>query len=71
MPVPSWIELSIIDVCNRSCVFCPKSNPLVAPDTYQQMENNLIEKLDRILKKWVLKDLLLYVVTENLCYIKM
>ena len=20
MPVPSWIELSIIDVCNRSCV---------------------------------------------------
>ena len=48
MPVPSWIELSIIDVCNRSCVFCPKSNPLVAPDTYQQMENNLIEKLGQI-----------------------
>lgn len=51
MPVPSWIELSIIDVCNRSCVFCPKSNPLVAPDTYQQMENSLIEKLGQDLKK--------------------
>ena len=38
-------------------VFCPKSNPLVAPDTYQQMENNLIEKLGQDLKKWVLKDL--------------
>ena len=25
-PIPSWIELSIIDVCNRSCSFCPKSD---------------------------------------------
>ena len=23
-PIPSWIELSIIDVCNRSCSFLPK-----------------------------------------------
>ena len=23
-PIPSWIELSLIDVCNRKCVFCPK-----------------------------------------------
>ena len=22
VPIPSWIELSIIDVCNRSCSFC-------------------------------------------------
>jgi len=51
VPIPSWIELSIIDVCNRSCIFCPKSNPLVAPDTYQQMEQNLIEKLSSDLKK--------------------
>ena len=50
-PIPSWIELSIIDVCNRSCVFCPKADPLIAPDTYQQMEIELIKKLSANLKK--------------------
>jgi len=44
-PTPSWIELSIIDVCNRSCSFCPKSDPKVAPDTYQRMSLSLIDKL--------------------------
>lgn len=51
VPIPSWIELSIIDVCNRSCSFCPKSDPKVAPDTYQQMSMLLIEKLTRELKE--------------------
>ena len=36
VPVPSWIELSIIDVCNRSCSFCPKADPKVDPNTYQK-----------------------------------
>ena len=44
-PIPSWIELSIIDVCNRSCSFCPKSDPKIAPDTYQRMSMKLIDKL--------------------------
>ena len=26
LPLPSWIELSLIDVCNRACSFCPKSS---------------------------------------------
>ena len=50
-PIPSWIELSIIDVCNRSCSFCPKSDPKVAPDTYQKMQMNLIDKLTEELKE--------------------
>jgi len=50
-PIPSWIELSIIDVCNRSCSFCPKSDPKVAPDTYQKMQMNLINKLAQELKE--------------------
>ena len=25
-----------IDVCNRSCSFCPKSDDSVAPDTYNK-----------------------------------
>ena len=50
-PIPSWIELSIIDVCNRSCSFCPKSDPKVAPNTYQKMQMNLINKLTEELKE--------------------
>ena len=51
VPIPSWIELSIIDVCNRNCIFCPKSNTDLAPNTYQQMNMNLIQKLSRDLRK--------------------
>ena len=50
-PIPSWIELSIIDVCNRTCSFCPKSDPKIAPNTYQKMENPIIKKLCRDLKR--------------------
>ena len=51
VPIPSWIELSIIDICNRSCSFCPKSDPKVAPNTYQKMQMNLINKLTNELKE--------------------
>ena len=51
VPIPSWIELSIIDVCNRSCIFCPKSDPKIAPDTYQKMSMALISKLTHELKE--------------------
>jgi radical SAM protein with 4Fe4S-binding SPASM domain len=51
LPMPSWIELSIIDVCNRSCIFCPKSDPSIAPDTYQRMQLVLIDKLAKDLKE--------------------
>ena len=51
IPLPTWIELSLIDVCNRSCAFCPKSDSTIAPDTYQKMSRNLIDKLSKDLKK--------------------
>ena len=51
IPLPTWIELSLIDVCNRSCSFCPKSDPAIAPDTYQKMSKLLIDKLASDLKK--------------------
>ena len=51
VPLPTWIELSLIDVCNRSCSFCPKSDDSVAPDTYQKMSKKLIDKLHDDLKK--------------------
>ena len=37
VPKPTWVELSLIYVCNRKCIFCPKSNEDVAPDTFQKM----------------------------------
>tara|TARA_B110000467_G_C18280019_1_gene457961 strand:+ start:182 stop:1081 length:900 start_codon:yes stop_codon:yes gene_type:complete len=50
VPLPSWIELSLIDVCNRSCSFCPKSDDAIAPNTHQKMERILVEKLYNNLK---------------------
>ncbi len=50
IPMPTWVELSLIDVCNRSCSFCPKSDPSVAPDTFQMMSRKLIDKLHDDLK---------------------
>lgn len=51
IPLPSWIELSLIDVCNRACSFCPKSDERIAPNTNQKMTMNLIKKLTSDLKK--------------------
>ena len=50
IPLPSWIELSLIDTCNRACSFCPKSNDSIAPNTHQKMEDILIQKLCSDLK---------------------
>lgn len=51
IPIPSWIELSLIDVCNRACSFCPKSDDSIAPNTYQKMTIDLIDKLINDLQK--------------------
>ena len=51
VPLPSWIEIGIIDVCNRTCSFCPKSDENIAPNTYQKMEMSLINKLCSDLRK--------------------
>ena len=51
IPLPSWIELSLIDSCNRSCNFCPKSDENIAPNTNQKMTKKLINKLYEDLKE--------------------
>ena len=51
LPLPTWIELSLIDVCNRSCSFCPKADDSIAPDTYMKMSRGLVDKLYKDLKK--------------------
>ncbi len=54
-PLPTWVELSLIDVCNRKCSFCPKSDELVAPDTFQSMTRSLIDKIHDELKNMKFK----------------
>ena len=51
VPLPTWVELSLIDVCNRKCNFCPKSDLAIAPDTYQVMSRTIIEKISHDLKQ--------------------
>ena len=53
LPLPTWIELSLIDVCNRSCSFCPKADETIAPDTYMKMNRTLVDKLYNDLKKMI------------------
>ncbi|MBL6857145.1 MAG: SPASM domain-containing protein [Pelagibacteraceae bacterium] len=51
VPIPSWIELSVIDACNRTCPFCPKADDSIAPNSYQKMTTVLVDKLCIDLKK--------------------
>jgi radical SAM protein with 4Fe4S-binding SPASM domain len=44
-PMPTWVELSLIDVCNRKYTFCPKVDPKIAPDTYQKMTRAMVDKI--------------------------
>ena len=51
IPMPTWVELSLIDVCNRKCSFCPKADEKVAPDTYQKMTRKIIDEIhDQLLE---------------------
>ena len=70
MPIPSWIELSLIDACNRSCSFCPKVDPSIAPNTYQKMEDVLIDKLCADLKQIGFEGAFVCAVMVNPCFIK-
>ena len=43
IPKPTWVN-SAIDVCNRKCVFCPKSDENVAP-THIKNGRYIIDKI--------------------------
>ncbi len=50
-PLPSWIELSPIDVCNRTCVFCPKADQSIAPDQNHVLPEVLYTKMAKELRE--------------------
>lgn len=45
LPLFSWLEISPVDMCNRACVFCPRSDPSVAPNLNLQMPDTLVDRL--------------------------
>ena len=50
VPLPSWVELSVVDLCNRTCEFCPRSDPEIAPNRKHYMTLELCERLAEQLK---------------------
>lgn len=50
-PLPSWIDLSLTELCNRSagsahpCVFCPRIDPAFYPNQKLHMSPDLVEKI--------------------------
>jgi len=47
MPLFSWLELSPVDMCNRSCVFCPRNDKTIAPNQRLYMSRKLYEGMAR------------------------
>lgn len=52
VPLPSWIDLDPVDRCNRACVFCPRSDPSIAPNQKNDMSLALAEKIAAELHSW-------------------
>lgn len=44
-PLFSWIELSVTELCNRACAFCPRSEPADYPNQALHMSIGLAHKL--------------------------
>lgn len=51
IPLPSWIELSPVDVCNRFCIFCPKNDDTIAPNQSHKMSPILYKKIAKELQE--------------------
>lgn len=50
-PKPSWIDVSVTDLCNRRCVFCPRVDPTFYPNQNLHFSLNLARKLASDLQK--------------------
>lgn len=49
-PIPSLIELSLTELCNRECVFCPRVDPDLYPNQNLHMSLSLVEDIARELR---------------------
>jgi radical SAM protein with 4Fe4S-binding SPASM domain len=45
-PLFSWIDISLTELCNRLCVFCPRIDPDIYPNQNLHMGLGLLEKIN-------------------------
>jgi radical SAM protein with 4Fe4S-binding SPASM domain len=45
VPLPSWIDLNLTELCNRKCVFCPRVDPDAYPNQPLHMNLDFVRKL--------------------------
>lgn len=50
IPLFSQVDISLIDMCNRSCAFCPRSDAAIAPNQHLAMSVDLCRSLAAQLK---------------------
>ena len=51
VPLFSWIDLNITELCNRKCVFCPRIDEAIYPNQNLHMSKKLASKIARELKE--------------------
>ena len=59
-PFFSLLEFNLSGLCNRTCVFCPRSNPEVYPNRNEHIPVELYEKIMGELAEVEYKGLILY-----------
>ena len=47
VPLFSWIDINITELCNRKCVFCPRVNPEFYPNLNLHMDIELAKKIGK------------------------
>ena len=50
VPLFSWVDLNVTELCNRACVFCPRVDPDVYPNQNLNMSLDLVRKIAAELK---------------------
>ena len=62
------VDISITELCNRRCVFCPRADPSFTPTRYLHFSIDLAKKIAGELMYNNYKEELYFAVMENLCY---
>ncbi|MDB2561965.1 SPASM domain-containing protein [Sulfurimonas sp.] len=50
-PLFSWIDINLTELCNRSCIFCPRADESTYPNQHLHIAKELIEKMANELKE--------------------
>lgn len=51
IPLFSWIDINVTELCNRKCIFCPRADPAFYPNLNLHMSVSLAEKIASELKE--------------------